>query len=387
VAQASEGSEVKVKQRKTFVVLSLIAVLAVVAVAAGGADAVGRGMYRLVGLVGQIVALVRSSYVEEVPVERLELGAIGGLVDAADPGGAWVPEEHAAAFAAASGRLVPAFGMVLGRRASYPYVIEVVPASPAAAAGLQPGEYIERIGSEPVRARPLWLSIVLLDRAAEAGESVTIDVIDRAVEDKRQVTLKSGGAPSLAPVLDTRGDIPVLRVPALTKMTVARIDAVLQALPAGALVIDLRGTGLGNPEAAIEAAAKIAGGEIEAPRQARAGDLKPLKASGQVRQRRIFVCVDPTTAGAAEVLAASLKRRGATLVGAETYGDTGVRQPQHVAGGQLWLASEWFLGPDGKPLLGAGLKPDEAVRMRREGDPVLDRALELAHGQALPKAA
>jgi carboxyl-terminal processing protease len=376
-----------VKQRKIFMVASLVVVLAVVTVAAGGADVVGRGMYRLVGLVGQIVALVRSSYVEEVPVERLELGALGGLVDAADPGGLWVPEEHAAAFAAAAGRPVPAFGVVLGRRASYPFVLEVVPASPAAAAGLLPGEYIERIGKEPVRARPLWLAVVLLDRAAEAGESVTMDVIDRGVEDKRQVTLKNGAAWTLDPTVDKSRDIPVLRLPALTRTSVARLDEMLQGLPGGTLVIDLRGTGLGTSESAVDAAVRLAGGDVEAPRRSREGDLKPLKASGPPRQRHIVICVDPTTAGAAEVLAAALKRRGATLVGAETYGDTGERQVQSVAGGQLWLAGDWFVGPDGKGLLGAGLKPDEAVRMRREGDPVLDRALELAHGQALPKAA
>ena len=145
---------------------------------------------------------------------------------------------------------------------------------------------------------------------------------------------------------------------------------------------------MGTPEAAVDAAARIAGGDVEAPRQAKDGDLKPLKASGPARQRRLLVCIDPTTAGAAEILAAALKRRGATLLGGESYGDTGVRHAQAVAGGQLWLATDWFLGPDGKPLLGTGIKPDEVVRPRREGDPVLDRALELAHGQAvLPKAA
>ncbi len=375
------------KQRKVFVVVSLVAVLAVVAVAAGGADVVGRGLYRLVGLVGQVVALVRSSYVEEVPVERLELGALAGLVDAADPGGAWVPVEHAAAFAAASARPVPAFGVVLGRRASYPYVLEVVPGSPAAAAGLLPGEYIERIGSEPVRARPLWLSVVLLDRAAEAGKGVTMDVIDRAVEDKRQVALKAGAAWALEPTVDIHKDVPVLRFPALTEKSLTRLDEILRALPGGALVIDLRGSGMGTPESAVAAAVRITGGDIEAPRRSRAGDLTPLKSSGPPRQRQVVICVDPTTAGAAEILAAALKRRGATLVGGETYGDTGQRQVQSVAGGQLWLAGAWFVGPDGKALLGAGLKPDEAVRMRRDGDPVLDRALELARGQALPKAA
>jgi hypothetical protein len=45
------------------------------------------------------------------------------------------------------------------------------------------------------------------------------------------------------------------------------------------------------------------------------------------------------------------------------------------------------LGPDGKPLLGAGLKPDERVRPRMGADAVLERALELAGGRAVKQAA
>ena len=375
------------KQAKAFMVVSLVALAIVVAVAAGGADAINRGLYRLVGLVGQIVALVRSSYVEEVGVERLELGALAGMVDAADPGGAWVPEEHAGAFAAVSSRGEPPFGLVLGRRSSYPYIIEALPGSAAAAAGLKAGEYIERIGAEPVRARPLWLALVLLDRAERAGESVSIDVIDRAADEKRQVMLDRAGAAILEPVITNEGGVTLVRLPALTPWAVARLDARLGAGAVDTLVVDLRGSGLGVPEAAVEAAAVIAGGEVEAPRVRRGGDAKPLRASRPQRPRTLVVCIDGATAGAAEVLASTLKRRGATLIGTESYGDTGVRRARAVAGGQLWLAADWFLGPDGKPLLGAGMSPDEIVRPRREGDVVLDRALELARAQSLPKAA
>jgi carboxyl-terminal processing protease len=265
-------------------------------------------------------------------------------------------------------------------------VLEALPGSAASAAGLKAGEYIERIGTEPVRARPLWLAIVLLDQAERAGEPVAIDVIDRSVDEKRQVTLERGGSLRLEPLLSAEGGVPLLRLPAVTTGAVARLDGLLSSVAGGALVVDLRGTGLGRPEDAVEAAARIAGGDIEAPRVRRDGSAKPLRASAPPRAWRLVVCIDGTTAGAAEVLASALKGRGATLVGTPTYGDTGVRRAQPVAGGQLWLATDWFLGPDGKPLLGSGLAPDEIVRPRREGDVVLDRALELARGQGLPKA-
>jgi S1-C subfamily serine protease len=168
-----------VRARVGFLVVSLVLVAVLVSFASGASELVGKGLVRLVGMFGQVVALVRTNYVEDVPVDRLEVGAMTGLVEAADPGGSWVPDSGEAAFAEVRGRDVPAYGLVLGKRASYPVVLEVLPASAAEKAGLRAGEMIERIGDEPVRARPLWRTRVILDEAAKRGGTVTLDVIDR----------------------------------------------------------------------------------------------------------------------------------------------------------------------------------------------------------------
>jgi C-terminal processing protease CtpA/Prc len=97
--------------------------------------------------------------------------------------------------------------------------------------------------------------------------------------------------------------------------------------------------------------------------------------------------VDGTTGGAAELLAVALKAQGATLVGGDSYGDTGQRRALRGAGGEVWLATTWGLGPDGKPLLGTGVKPDERVRPHKGGDAALERALELAGGRTVKQAA
>jgi hypothetical protein len=154
-----------VRLKVGFLVISALLVVAVVALGAGVAVPAGKGLYRLVGLFGEVVGLVRGNYVEEVPYEKLEMGALTGMVEAADPGGAFVPADSAPAFEKCRSRAVPAFGVVLGKRASYPAVLQVLPGSPAAAAGILPGELVERVGEEPVRARPLWRAQVLLDQA------------------------------------------------------------------------------------------------------------------------------------------------------------------------------------------------------------------------------
>ncbi len=371
------------RHRWLFVAVSLVVIVAVVALASGSAGGPGRSLYRLVEMFGQVVSLVRSSYVEEVPVEKLELGAMNGLVEAADPGGLWVPDDVAAQYAKVRARALPPFGLVLGQRSSYPFVIQVVVGSPAAKAGIVAGELVESIGAEPVRARPLWRALTLLDDAERKGADVTLDVIDRQLDGKRPVTLKPAPFGAGAPSVEMKDKAAVVRLPVVDAAAAAALgEALRRSEGASALVVDLRGVALGTAEGAARVAAQLAGGAVELKMGANGGKGETVKAEGPLRSWKVFVCLDATTAGPAELLASVLKSRGATLVGTESYGDTGQRRAVKGAGGEVWLASVWGLAPDGKAILGAGLKPDERVRPRKGGDAVLDRALELAGGRA-----
>ncbi len=374
------------KPRVVFLVVSLVVVVGLAGFASGAASLAGRGAFRLVGLFGQAVALIRANYVEEVPVEKLELGAMTGLVEAAHPGGLWVPNESTAAWNAARGRTSPPFGLVLGKRSSYQFVLQVLSGSAAEKAGILPGELIERVGDEPVRARPLWRAQVLLDEGERKGE-VTIDVIDRQLEGERHVTLRSLPPAAVEVVVQQHNGVPVLRVSVLDELAVKRVDAALAGVSGDVLVVDARGLALGDFKSAARIAAVIGGGSVEVKRERREGAAEALKGSAPARSWRVLVCVDAATAGPGEVLALGLKSLSATLVGGESFGDTGERRVIHATGGDLWLAERWCVRPDGKPLLGTGLKPDEPVRYRKDVDAVLDRALELARGAAAKQAA
>ena len=368
--------------------MSVLLLATVVVLAAGGSGSGGEGVYRLVGLFGQMVALVRGNYVEEVSVDHLEMGAISGLVERADPGGMWIPAESHGAFEAAARRETPPFGLVLGKRSSYPFILEVIPGSPAATAGIQAGELIERIGEEPVRARPLWLSQILLDRAERVSGSVSLDVIDRALQGKRLVELTAQEIVVPGPVVELSGGVPVLRLWRLDEDTVAKARAALAPHSgAPALVVDLRGVAMGTPAAAANLAAVLAGGKIELMTVRRQGKGEAVRARGPVRAWQLVVCIDATTARAGEVAALALRSRGARLIGIETFGDTGRRQSVRASGGYLWLAEQWFADGSGEAILGSGVKPDELVRMRRDQDTILKRALELAVEAAPAQAA
>ena len=375
------------RQRWLFLAVSLVMVAAIVTLASGAVGGAGAGLYRLVSMFGQAVSLVRSSYVEDVPVDVLETGAMSGLVDAADPGGLFVPDTMIEGYARVRARTTPPFGVVLGRRSSYPLVVQVMAGSPAEKAGIVAGELVERVGAEPVRARPLWRALTLLDAAERKGD-VSLDVIDRQLSGKRPVSLKAAPFAPPTPSVEMQEGALVVRVPVVDAGAAAKLSQALLAHDGvTAIVVDLRGVALGTPDGALKVAAELAGGDVQVRLGQKDGKEEALRAKGPQRSWKLVVCQDGTTVGAAELLAVALKARGAMLVGGDSYGDTGQRRGLHGAGGEVWLATTWGLDPDGKPILGTGLKPDERVRPRSAGDAVLERALELAGGRAIKQAA
>jgi C-terminal processing protease CtpA/Prc len=185
-----------------------------------------------------------------------------------------------------------------------------------------------------------------------------------------------------------RDGVPVTRTPLLDAPGAEKLAQALRSHgSAAAVVVDLRGTALGTPEGAARVAAEVVGGDVALHMAQADGKEQVVTAKGGARSWKVVVCVDATTAGAAELLASALKAGGATLVGGDSYGDTGLRRPIRGAGGEAWMAAAWGVGPGGKPILGTGLKPDERVRPSKAADTVLERALELAGGRAVKQAA
>jgi carboxyl-terminal processing protease len=165
----------------------------------------------------------------------------------------------------------------------------------------------------------------------------------------------------------------VLRIARFDGETAAAVAAELKGLTPGGgkLLLDLRGTGGGDAEAAYRVAELLV-----------AGELGTLKSRAEVRTRfaaagapawkgRLAVLIDRGTLGAAEVLAAVLDQGAqATLVGEASFGHAGrTAQIELSSGAVLELTDAFYTGPDGE-LLDGSLEPDLVVdeRSRRLGE-------------------
>ena len=354
--------------------------------------------YRHLRVFEDVVSLVTDNYVEPVDPARIMQGALWGLAEGLDPDSAYLTPDDVSHYEAddASGEV--GVGLVLTRQ----YYIQVVAArdgSPAAAAGLRPGDYIRAIDDNPTRIMSIVRGRQLL--RGEPGSTVTLTIIRGNAAEPVEVELERGGGRRSANVtsrLMTPG-VGYLRITEFDDTTTDAIKAATGTLGrerAERLLIDLRGTATGAFEAGIDAARLFTGADTLVIRESSTGQEPVTRTEGEPSIAwPVVILTNPGTAGAAELFAAALTDAGrAETVGLRTAGraaeQTLIRLPD---GGGLLLSSTRYLTASGEPIHRVGVQPavvvpeptvelGQAVADPDAQDPVLDRALE--HLAAMP---
>ena len=345
--------------------------------------------YRHLRVFEDVVSLVTDNYVEPVDPERIMQGALWGLAEGLDPESTYLTPDDVRQYEAddASGEV--GVGLVLTRQ----YYIQVVAArdgSPAAAAGLRPGDYIRTIDDTPTRIMSVVRGRQLL--RGEPGSTLTLTIIRGNAAEPVDVELERGERRSanvtsrlVAPGV---GYLRIAEFDDTTTDAVAAATGALESQRAERLLIDLRGTATGAFESGIDAARLFTGADTLVIRES-STEQEPVTRAGEPSIAwPVVIITNPGTAGAAELFAAALTDTGrAESVGLRTAGraaeQTLIRLPN---GGGLRLSSTRYLTASGEPIHRVGVKPavvvpEPTVELGQavadpDLDPVLDRALE-----------
>ncbi|HOC41951.1 MAG TPA: S41 family peptidase [Thermoanaerobaculales bacterium] len=367
------------KLRIALMALSLLTVLAFSGMLAAGRDD-SEGLYRALGNLAEVVHLIRTEYVDELNDEALSLSLDAGIVESVDRWAAVLPAGSADRYRELVGA-APAYGLVLGARLGSAAVRQAIPGSPAAAAALEAWEVIERVDGVNTRGRPLWqLRLELRDKEA-AGAAVELTVVDKRVDQRREVVLQPATWSPRAGSLELTGGVAVIRVDSLPA---GAADQIRELVPgAGPVVLDLRNLAWGFEEQAIAVADLFVDqGALGGWSGRRAGAQAFAATTGSLTARSPVVMIGPETEGVGEILAAALQRGAESpLVGGRTAGHAPHMQFVEDGDVTLWLPVGKWQRADGEPINDNGVEPDEAVEAAGEdegGDPVLERALELA---------
>jgi carboxyl-terminal processing protease len=272
-------------------------------------------------------------------------------------------------------------------------VVTVFPGSPAAAAGIAPGEVVVSVGGESIAGET---SSEATDKIkGPEGTQVTIGVLDPKTKKVRELTLTRAevSLPNVSHRLEEVGGAKLGYVRLLSfsedasellKNAVRKVDDE----GAEGIVLDLRH----NPggllqEAVLSASVFLPEGEVVVSTKSRTqGDSSHETVGGNLAERPIVVLIDGGTASAAEILTAALvDDGGATTVGETSYGK-GVFQEEHslANGGALKMTVGEYFTPDGENLARThGIHPDVRVPFdpRAKGDNQKARALRVLRGK------
>jgi carboxyl-terminal processing protease len=374
-------------------VLVLAVSMAVVAFAVVGgfmSSAMARqDSYQYLRTFEDVVSLILNNYVEEVNIDKVMHGAMHGLADGLDPDSAYLDPAQVKIFEKGDGGGAGQAGLELTRQ-YYLRVIAARDGSPAARAGLLPGDYIRAIDGQSTRDTTVYQGQRLL--RGKPGTKVHLTVLRGSAAEPHEVDLVREELPAAA--VKSRLAAPgvgYLRIAEFGKDTVDQIKSEVASLTksgARQLVIDLRGTAFGDADAGLSAARLFVKSGTLGYRQDRGREKEAIAAGAGDGSITLPVAVltDNGTSSAAETFAAALHgNRRATLVGERTLGRAArqklVRLPD---GSALMLTHLLYLAPGGGAIHEKGLTPDVAVEQPNidfgqpapAKDATLDKAIE-----------
>ena len=276
-------------------------------------------------------------------------------------------------------------GVVPAVRGGFVVIQEVTADSPAAVAGLRPGDRILAVdGVKPARRDPAAVAALL---AGEPDTDVTLTLHrdGRA----RMVTLSRALIPPETVFAERSGNMLVLHITGFNRATDSRVaheleQALRATTPPSGLALDLRGNRGGLLRQAVATAALLLGDGLVATTVGRDPDADHVwQASGRdlLDGLPLVVVVDGRSASAAEIVAAALADdRRAVVLGSTTLGKGLVQTITPLPdGGELLVTWSRVLAPLGWPIQGLGVLPQVCTSL---GEDTLQRQLAaLAQGQ------
>jgi carboxyl-terminal processing protease len=344
----------------------IVALLLVGAVLARNSSA-NEGAYRQLGVYTDVLQRIKSDYVEEPDLKSVTLGAINGLLESVDPFASYLNAEQYKEYQKNKDANKGGVGLVLSKRFGYVGVVDAIPGSPAAKAGLTTGDMIESIRGIATRDMPLAYADLLLQ--GKPGTPIEISVLAMRHPEPKKMTLNRAVVqyPRVTEKMMPDG-VGYIQVPAILPGTNAEVAGAVKSLEkqgARKLMLDLRYCGTGTPEEGIALANLFQDKGLVTYVQGQRRPRQDFEAdpSKAITKLPVVILTNRGTAGGSEIAAAALlDSKRADVVGERSYGDAAVRQAISMDdGGAIILSVAKYYSPSGKAIQDTGVTPTVQV--------------------------
>lgn len=348
-------------------VSTLFALMLVVGSLVGGGQD-NDGAYRPLAVYTEVLAKIKSDYVEDPDLDKVTNGALRGLVEFLDPQSSYLTAEQFE-------RVVErgkypdqgtglSTGLVVHKRNGYATVLTVLPGSSAAQVGIRPFDLIEAVDGLSTQVMPPAYLLAMLSGPPGSDVAVLVRRLRRSEEPQRYTLVRG---PVEMPVVEQKileDGVGYVALGSVGDESVDQLSSAVKALEsrgARSLILDLRGSAAGRTEEGIRLADLFLDTGVVASLEGQQYPGNEFQASAEstVTTLPIVVITDRTTAGAAELVAAAIldNERG-EIVGERTYGLAAVQKTINMEhGAALILSVAKYERPSGESLQGDGLTP------------------------------
>jgi carboxyl-terminal processing protease len=325
------------------------------------------------GLLQQVAKKVEHDYVAPVSGNELTDDALKGMLTRLDPHSDYMDRDQYEQMNAVTRGEFGGIGIELTLEGEVPEVIAPIEGTPAATAGIEPGDRILKIDGQATTGMDVEAIVKRLRGTAGTRVTLTIARSDRQPFDMiltraviHVVSVKSALEP---------GRIGYVRITTFSEDTPAEFAAAIAKLRDAAhgrlngFVVDLRNNPGGLLDAAVEVTGElIDGGVVVTTRGRNAEDDHVYRApvgTDLVVGTPMVVLINAASASAAEIVAGALQdHHRATIMGTRSFGKGSVQTIIPIEGhGALRLTTALYYTPSGRSIQGNGITPDIVVNL------------------------
>ncbi|MFN4156794.1 MAG: S41 family peptidase [Gemmobacter sp.] len=330
-------------------------------------------VYEQLDLFGDIFERIRNQYVEEVDTSKLIEAAINGMLTSLDPHSSYLAADAFQDMRVQTRGEFGGLGIEVTQEEGFVKVVTPMDDTPAAAAGIEPGDFITHVNGESVLGLTLDAAVDMM--RGPVGSEIIITVVRQGTAEPFDVSIIRDTIKLTAVRTRAVGETIVLRVTTFNDQTYPGLEAGLkkevEALggmdKVAGIVLDLRN----NPGGLLTQAIKVSDaflekGEITSTRGRNTGDGERFNATaGDLSSGKpVVVLINGGSASASEIVAGALQDHNrAIVVGTKSFGKGSVQTVIPLRGdGAMRLTTARYYTPSGRSIQALGVAPDIIVQ-------------------------
>ena len=348
-------------------------------------------------LIKEIIEEIRFNYADEIAREKLEIGAINGMLKVLDEHSLYIPSDEFNAYNQSARGAFLGVGIEIKQINEGIEIESVIDESPAANAGIKPLDIITKIDDKEVLKMDSKQVISSLN--SDSALKIKLSLL-RNKNEPFDVTLQKSVIQIRSVKTDFIDDIALIKINYFNDETVLAISQAIKKInkkKSVGVIIDLRN----NPGGILDQAVGVCDLFLSEKK------IVELKSRNVEESKTIFsddtdllnnlpmaVLINSNTASGAELMAAALgENKRAILIGEKTYGKGSLQTVIPIPGrGAIKLTTAYFVSPNGNLIDHRGVVPDIEISKEQqnaqeentskspESEPIILRAMDLIHG-------